>query len=325
MNSSWQAFIQQRILKAPAVTGGVILTPLPPTAVLRIRGKDAQTFLQGQTTCDLRQVTSAHSRLGAFCNPQGRVIATFRILRRETGFLLLLAADLLAKVAQRLRLYVLRSQVEIAAGDLALFGVTTAQPGLLRKILDQPPQTSGAVIQAHSLDWLRMPPPGERWLVLGNPDVVQTMWLRMVEALGAAESPATYWQLQDIRAGLPTVTAATSEEFLPQMLNLDLLGGISFDKGCYTGQEVIARTHYLGQVKRRLYQAGLVSLHTPAPGAKLVAEGETVGQVVNAAPTDSIQEILAVVRCDKAHSSAVRLAGYGDTPLQWSDLAYTLA
>lgn len=323
MNSSWQAFIQQRILKTPAVTGAAILSPLPPTAVLNISGEDAQAFLQGQTSCDMHRITPACSGLGAFCNPHGRVIATFQVLRDERGFRLLLAADLLEKVVQRLRLYVLRSKVEIAADDLALFGVTTAKSGMLQKILEKPSQTSGAVIQAHRLHWLRMPPPGERWLVLGNPEAAQAAWLRLVEALDAAESPATYWQLQDIRAGLPTVTAATSEEFLPQMLNLDRLGGISFNKGCYTGQEVIARTHYRGQVKRRLYRVRLSSPHTPAPGAKLVAEDETVGQVVNAAPTDSGQEILAVVRCDQVHSSAVWLAGYGDTPLQWLELAYT--
>lgn len=322
MHSTWQTFIRQRLLKPPAVTCRVILSPLPPTSVLRIEGEDAQTFLQGQTSCDVRQITPACSGLGAFCNPQGRVIATFRMLRCETGFLLLLASDLLDKVVQRLRLYVLRSRVEITPAELALFGVTATEPDLLREILEQPPQTNGAVIQAHQLYWLRVPSPWERWLVLGELEVAQAMWLRLVD-LGAAESPATYWQLQDIRAGLPTVTAATSEAFLPQMLNLDMLGGISFDKGCYTGQEVIARTHYLGQVKRRLYRAQLSIPHTPAPGAKLVAAGETVGQVVNAAPTDSSQEILAVVRCDQAHSSAVRLEGYGNTPLQWLDLAYT--
>lgn len=322
MNSSWQTFIQERPLEPPAASAEIVLSPLPSIGALRIQGKDAQTFLQGQTTCDMRQITPTCSSLGAFCNPQGRVIATFQLLRRESGFLALLAADLVEKVAQRLKLYILRSKVEVAADDLALFGITLADSKALQGILEHPLQARGAVIQAHQLSWLRMPPPGERWIVLGDPQAAQAMWLKLVETLGAAESPEAYWQLKNIQAGFPTVTAATSEEFLPQMLNLDRLGGISFDKGCYTGQEIIARTHYRGQVKRRLYRVQLSCPHIPAPGALLIAEGETVGQVVNAAPADCSQEILAVVRCDQAHSSAVRLAGYGDVPLHWFDLAY---
>lgn len=322
MNSSWQTFIQQRLITPPTASAEIILSPLPFIGVLSLQGKDAQTFLQGQTTCDVRQITPTCASLGAFCNPQGRVIATFQLLRRESGFLALLAADLVEKVTQRLKLYILRSKVEVAAEDLALFGVTVADSKALKGILEYPLQARGAVIQAHQLSWLKMPPPGERWIVLGSPQAAQAMWLKLVETLSAAESPAAYWQLQDIRAGFPTVTAATSEEFLPQMLNLDRLGGISFDKGCYTGQEIIARTHYRGQVKRRLYRVRCLSPHLPAPGAPLIAEGETVGEVINVAPADGGQEILAVVRCDQAHSSAVRLAGYGDVPLQWFDLAY---
>lgn len=322
MNSSWQTFIQERTLETPKASAQIILSPLPFMGTLRIQGKDAQTFLQGQTTCDVRQITPICSSVGAFCNPQGRVIATFQLLCRESGFLMLLAADLVEKVAQRLKLYILRSKVEVAADDLALFGITLADSKALQGILKYPLQARGAVIQAHQLSWLRMPPPGERWIALGKPQAAQAMWLKLVETLGAAESLPAYWQLQDIRAGFPTVTSATSEQFLPQMLNLDRLGGIGFAKGCYTGQEIIARTHYRGQVKRRLYRVQFASPYTPAPGAPLIAEGETVGQVINAAPADCSQEILAVVRCDQAHRPAVRLAGYSDVPLQWFDLAY---
>lgn len=323
MNPTWQNFIQQRTLKAPTTTGGITLSPLPPTAVLRIQGEDAQAFLQGQTTCDMRQVTATQSSLGALCNPQGRVIATFRVVRDEVGFLLLLAADLAEKVAERLKVYVLRSKVEIKTSDLAVFGVTLIDSDSLPGILEALPEPRGAAVRTHGIHWLRMPSPGKRLLALGEVETARAMWLRLVETLEASESQASCWQLMDIRAGLPTVTAATSEEFLPQMLNLDKLGAISFDKGCYTGQEVIARTHYRGQVKRRLYRARLASPHTPVPGAKLVAEDETVSQVVNAAAADPGQEILAVVRCDLAPRLTVRLADDGEATLDFLDLAYT--
>ncbi|GAB6067114.1 folate-binding protein YgfZ [Methylothermus subterraneus] len=322
MDPNGQKFIEQRTLKTPK-SAGVTLCPLPPTAVLRIRGEDAPAFLQGQITCDVRQITPTCAGLGAICTPQGRVIATFWLLRDDLGFCMLLAADLAEKIAHRLRLYILRSKVTIAAEKPALFGVSAAAPDRLRRALGDLPQARGAVVHAHRLYWLRMLPPGERWLVLGEAEAAQALWLELAETLGAAESPATYWQLADIRAGLPRVTAATSEAFLPQMLNLDRLGGISFDKGCYTGQEIIARAHYLGQIKRRLYRVRLEGPHTPDPGAPLLVQGESVGQVVNAAPADSGQEMLAVVRCDQAHNPAIRLAGHSDAPLQWLDLTYT--
>ncbi len=321
MHLSWQAFIQARSLTSPPATAPILLSPPPPTEVLSICGEDALTFLQGQITCDVRQITPTRFGFGALCNPQGRAIATFQIGRDDIGFWLLLAADLAEKVMQRLKLYVLRSKVNIATAELALFGIMIPS-SIGRGILPEP-QPSGAVVQAHGLNWLKLPPPGDRWLVLGAPEAVQAVWLKLVDTLGAAECPPSDWQLADIRAGLPTVTAATSEAFLPQMLNLDRIGGVSFDKGCYVGQEVIARTHYLGQVKRRLYRVRLPRSQPVALGTRLIEAGESVGQVVNAAPDDGGQEFLAVVRCDRAHSPAIRLEGDSETPLQWLDLIYS--
>ncbi|XSG84465.1 MAG: YgfZ/GcvT domain-containing protein [Methylohalobius sp. ZOD2] len=325
MNTAWQTFTQQRLSQASSATAEMVLSPLPPTAALAIRGGDAETFLQGQTTCDVRQITSEQSGLGAFCNPQGRVIATFRILRDETGFLLLLSADLAEKVAQRLRLYVLRSDVIIETADVALFGLTLASAAPLQERLQPLPRTVEGVTRVHQLHWIKMPGPGERFLILGTTEAARSLWFDLAENRKAAERPATDWQLQDIHAGLPTVTAATSEEFLPQMLNLDALGGIGFDKGCYTGQEVVARTHYRGQVKRRLYRARLAAHATPTAGMKLQAKDKTVGQVVNAAPTDSEQELLAVVHCDRAHRSEIHLADQEALVLRWLELPYTIA
>ena len=319
MSLNWQAFLQSRPLtNLPKINAEAILTPLPPTAVVRVKGEDAPTFLQGQVTCDVRQLKPYSFSPGAFCNPQGRVIANFWLARDELGFKLLLAADLAEKVILRLKAYVLRSKVEIAVEEAVLFGVTAADPKALQNVLPKPP-AYGEVIQAHGLFWLKMPSPTERFLVLGDLAAAQEMWTQLT--LEASECFADYWQLQEIRAGLPTVTAATSESFLPQMLNLDRIGGISFAKGCYTGQEIIARTHYRGQVKRRLYRFGLSHPKPLAPGTSLVVGEEPVGQVVNAAPCDLGQELLAVVRCDL---STVELQAKGyHLPLRWLELDYT--
>ncbi len=323
MYLSWQNFLNSRpLIKSPKINAKLILTPLPLTSVLSIKGQDALTFLQGQTTCDVRLLQPCSFSPGAFCNPQGRVIANFWMLRDERGFRLLIAADLVEKLAQRLRLYILRSKVALAIDELALFGVTVADSDSLKGVLPHLPQAHGAAVYAHRLFWLKMPPPGERWLVLGPSDAAQTMWLRLVDTQGAEEFPATYWQLQDIRAGLATVTAATSESFLPQMLNLDLIGGISFAKGCYTGQEIIARSHYRGQIKRRLYRLGLSHPDALTPGTFLLVGEEPAGQVVNAAPCELGQELLAVVRCELANAPELRAAGYGSFPVHWLELAY---
>ncbi len=163
-----------------------------------------------------------------------------------------------------------------------------------------------------------------RFLAIGSYEAAKACWSNLVDQCRFSQQPSSFWQLQDIRCGLPTITAETSEAFLPQMLNLDLLGGISFEKGCYTGQEVIARTHYRGTVKRRLYRAQIDTTETVNPGDILAQGEDTVGHIVNAAPvTKNIWECLAVVLCDRVQKIPTFLHKPEGPPLQWLELAYT--
>ncbi len=319
----WFAFLEQQPLATSPKEGHHILTPLTHTGILRVAGRDALDFLQGQTTCDVRKITEQNSALGAFCNPEGRVIANFRILMHDGDYLLLLAADLLDIVLRRLKMFVLRSDVKLMAEEFPLFGVTVFAHGQLDRI-GKPPQTVDAISTMANLTWIRMPPPGLRWLVLGPYEAARRFWLFLVEEHQAICHSVEQWQLQEIRSGVPWVTQVTSEVFLPQMLNLDALGAISFDKGCYTGQEIIARTHYLGQVKRRTYRVRLDSKRHIEPGEKLLCGDETVGQVVNTAGTPEGQEMLMVLRCDRAQNPAIFPVAAPGAYLQWLDLAYTL-
>lgn len=320
---TWQTFIDLQLRSSPTETALPALCPLPPTGVIRVAGGDALAFLQGQTTCDVRRISENESGLGAFCNPEGRVIANFRILRHHQDFLLLLSTDLLQPLLKRLNLYVLRADVRLSSEETALFGVIAGEEGTLEG-MEGLPDSPHRAVSLEGLTWIRMPPPGVRWLVLGPKDKAQAMWLRMAQSHPMSRQPASRWLLAEIHSGLPLVTQATSELFLPQMLNLDVLGAISFDKGCYTGQEIIARTHYRGQVKRRLYRGRVATSRTISPGEKLICQEETVGQVANAAPTAEGQELLAVVRCDRAAQTEIHLADNLEGSFQWLDLAYTL-
>ncbi len=319
----WQAFIDTQQRSENRGRDHMLLAPLPPTGVLRISGSDALKFLQGQSTCDVGQITREQSGLGAFCTPEGRVIANFRILQEGDDYLLMLATDLLESVVQRLRMFVLRSDVQVTAEELALFGITVAD-GQLPGEFGQLPITPNAAIQLKGVTWIRMPPPGIRWLISGPLEAAQRCWLQLIEEHQSTCQHAEFWRLQEIRSGIPWVSKALSEDFLPQMLNLDVLGAISFDKGCYTGQEIIARTHYRGQIKRRTYRGKVASRTQVEPGLKLLCREEIVGQIVNAAAASDGQEFLAVVRCDRAQNSEIILASEPEAPLQWMDLAYTL-
>ncbi len=292
------------------------LLPIAHLAPLQVDGRDAAAFLQGQITCDVRCADGNRSLPGAICNPEGRVLANFRLLARDNSFLLLLAADLITAMQHHLRRYVLRADVNLTTAPLACLGVQ-GEPEALPAAA---PREADTVAQIGDLTWVRIPDPQPRWLLIGDPAAL-SRWQRQHESPLA--SPQS-WILADICCGIPWITAATSGRFLPQMLNLDLLGGICFDKGCYTGQEVIARVHYRGQVKRRLYRFFAPGAEPPPPGTAVMEEEENVGEVVNAAPVAEGTELLAVVRRDVAHSSALRLATAPSSRLQRRDLAYTV-
>ncbi|HEV8443790.1 MAG TPA: hypothetical protein VGQ27_09930 [Steroidobacteraceae bacterium] len=250
--------------------------------VLACRGGGAARFLQGQLSADLERLSVGGSTLAGFHNPQGRVIALLAVLRSATDeFLAVLPRELATGLAQTLGKFVFRAKVRITdeSATWRVHGVT------------------GGKAQALALSW------GDRQISLRPPDAAPPP--------DAAAQAA--WLRADIHAGLPQIYAATSGHFVAQMLNLDLLGAIAFDKGCYTGQEVIARAHYRGRVKRRLQRwlhSGAVPL---GPGdAARGPDGRSL-IVVNAAPESDGQAILAVGTFGDANGGEVEPAA-GDAP-----------
>lgn len=306
------------------------ICPLPDVGRLAISGKDAGCFLQGQTTCDILALPPGQSTLGAFCNAKGRVIALFRAFKSETAIHLLLPQELVAVVQKRLRVYVLRADVKIedVSADWLTFGIggNDLTPALAQRGAALPEHPQG-VVEHTGGTIIRMPSAsGDRVLLMMGPEKGQAMRAALEQDPHFAPAASSLWRLEDIRAGIPWITAAISEEFIPQMLNLDLLGGISFHKGCYTGQEIVARTHYLGNLKRRMYRLHCQVDKPPMAGDPIYAAGQdeqSVGLVIMAVTAKANdQHMLAVLNTSHAQSGDLRLHEPAGTRLSLLSLPY---
>jgi folate-binding protein YgfZ len=237
--------------------------------VLAFRGPDAVRFLQGQLSADLGKLAVGTSTLSGLHSPQGRTVALLALLRTtEEEILAVFPRELLGPVEQRMRKFILRAKVRIEDGSETF-------------------RVIGSPTGADSLPECAQMPWGDRRLLLVPAE--------RADEFAAATSGRASWERADIAAGIPQVYTATSEAFVAQMLNLDLLGAIAFDKGCYTGQEVIARAHYRGRVKRRLQRWQAPAGAEPHAGdSARTTDGRALTVVRAAAALDGGWDLLAV-------------------------------
>jgi tRNA-modifying protein YgfZ len=292
--------------------------------VLRVSGADARAFLHGQLTNDIASLAPDRVRRAGWCTAKGRLLATVLVLRDAEDFLLLLPRELVAGMVKRLRMFVLRSKVTIddecerwAHYGLIGHGVDDV---LAANTIEVPDVALHAVARADG-SWL-MRLEGERVRVL----VASDSESMPIDRLGLHSVDEARWTLEDIRAGIPQVVAATQELFVPQMVNFEAVAGLDFQKGCYPGQEVVARAQYRGQVKRHMRRARVADGTTPTAGQDLYCDdppGQICGTVVTSAPADGASELLAVVpiASDEAQRTTVRLSP-GGAPLEWLPLPY---
>lgn len=307
-------------------TADTCLHPLPAPGLIRVAGAEASAFLQGQLTQDVRRIDATTTLRAACCNPKGRVLATLRLFARDQALWLWLPAERAAALAQRLKMYVLRAKVELSdvSPQFAALGVSGAGAGArLAGVLGVPvPEQADRALTHDGLTVLGLPAAPPRLAVIGDPARIDALQQALLAA-GARAATAEAWAALDIAAGIAEVHGPLVEAFVPQMLNLDRTDGISFSKGCYTGQEIVARVHYLGQIKQRLYRAHVDAPAAPAVAAALIADqagpNEQAGQIVSvAADPAGGWQMLAVVTTQLAARDAVRLAD--GTPLRLQPL-----
>lgn len=241
-------------------------------------GADARSFLQGQLSADMNTLTPDGVLLASCNSSQGRVQAVLWLIERSDGIALILPASMTDTTIARLRKYTLRSKVKIeSAADRLPVAVISR-----RSLSDPASVDAGRHREQNGISHINLT--GQDLILSIEPETLTD----------ADTTSNSAWRIENIRAGLPQVYPQTHETFVAQMLNLDLLGGISFGKGCYTGQEIIARTHYRGAIKRRMFRFK-AACQPPQPGTRIVAGGQHAGDVVDAAAGDEGCELLAVV------------------------------
>jgi folate-binding protein YgfZ len=276
--------------------------------LIRFSGDDARAFLHSQLTCEVNGLDVNRSVYGAYCTPKGRILATFLLWRTAQGLTMQLPAALREPIQKRLAMYVLRSKVKVedAGAHYTATGLwgDGAASHLDRALGAVPQQEHGLVVSADAMA-IRLP--GDRYEILLPADSGPAMAEKLRTGTDAA--PPDRWQWLDLRAGVPVITPPTQELFVPQMVNLDLIGGLSYSKGCYPGQEIVARMHFLGTLKQRMYRAHLAA-GEPQPGDKLYSADlgdQASGTVVNAAAApEGGFDVLAALRIAAAKSGGVR-------------------
>jgi len=293
--------------------------------ILAVRGADASKFLQGQLTCNLNYLDDQHSSLGARCTPKGRMQSSFRIVPEGDGYLLAMDRELVQPQLADLAKFAAFSKSKLydESAEWVRFGLSGGDGALVSLGLDLP-QTADVTVVGHGLIAVRLNDGrSELWTHAKDAGTTQ---LRLAAQL--PEASLDRWQLAQIRAGIGQVVAATRELFIPQMINLQALGGVSFKKGCYTGQEIVARMQYLGKLKRRLHRLAAQNhdVDVPAPGLEVYSpvHGSSVGEVVMAASAEGALELLAVLQEDAATDGRLFLGSPDGPPLTLLQLPYTL-
>jgi tRNA-modifying protein YgfZ len=301
-------------------TNNNILCDLSHLGLLEISGADAVTFLQGQVSNDVKLLVGNNAHYSAYC-----MLALFLAFAHFGHIHLQFNRELLEPIMKRLKMYVMRSKVEIkdVSDSIIKFGINGPQAAsMLEGVFSSIPMQEYELVTLENATLLKLPTVhGTRFEVFTDATNAPTIWNALKTNCKVLEKP--YWDWLEIQAGIPDITLKTQEQFVPQMLNLDILNGINFKKGCYTGQEIVARTHYLGSVKRRTYLAAIQADSAPQAGDKVLdAARNEVGQLVRVATNaENSFDVLAEMRIDAQQTGNVAWNG---AVLEFKDLPYRL-
>ena len=312
MNTIWQDFLKTRGARfdkgvvadfghpadeLAATRAGTVLVPLDHLALFECTGEDATSFLHNQLTSDVNHLDAGTAQHSSWCTHKGRMQASFILYRQGADYRALLSADLLDSTLKQLQRYVLRAKARLRdlSNEQIAIGVSGPQAGeSLRAAGLTVPEAPMTTLDAGTGTTIRLD--AQRFIVIADAAAATALYDRLAGVARPAGVPVWHWL--DIEAGIVLVTADTKEEFVPQMVNFDKIGGVSFHKGCYPGQEVVARAQYLGKIKRHLYQ-----IRTNGPmvaGGSLFLAGKSeqpCGLIANTAPApDGLFAALAVIK-----------------------------
>jgi hypothetical protein len=283
--------------------------------LIRFSGAEAQTFLHNQLTCDVALLESGRSTYGGYCTPKGRVLATFLLWRAGEDYFMQLPSPLREPIQKQLSKYILRARVKVAdaSADWTLIGVAG--------------KGAAALVQRAAGGETAIKLPGERYEIAAGRGKAQAIFAAL--ASDAEKVGPEYWDWLDIRAGVPVILPATQEAFVPQMVNLDLIGGVSLSKGCYPGQEIVSRMHYRGTLKQRMYLANVAGSDAPQPGDKLYSPAfgeQACGTIVNAARSpEGGHDVLAVIQIASVEKDEVHWKSPRGVKLAFIQLPYSVA
>ncbi|MEO8331937.1 MAG: folate-binding protein [Gallionella sp.] len=342
MNQDWQDFLTAHGAKIQdgvvsnfgaaaaervATRDGTVLCDLGQFGTLRVTGEEAESFLQNLLSNDIREVSGKRAQLSSLNSPKGRMLATMLIWRVADDYLLQLPRVLCEAIRKKLSMYVLRAKVKItdASDEIVTLGLSgTDAQEILRARFGELPQLLLGAASAEQGSVIKVS--DARWQINATPEQAKVLWTELSSKAKPAGSAC--WDWLNIRSGIPLILPQTQEQFVAQMANLDLLDGVNFKKGCYPGQEIVARTQYLGKLKRRMYLAHISSTESPQAGDELFSadmEGQASGMLANAAAAPSGgYDVLAVLQTSSRESQTVHWKSPQGTALQFLPLPYTL-
>jgi hypothetical protein len=337
---SWKTFLQSQgaaiedgtvlhygnpAAERAAAADGTIVADLSQLGVIAFRGEDTATFLQGQLTNDVRSLHADAAQWNGYCSPKGRLLGNFLMWRQSEDYCLQLSGDILPAVQKRLSMFILRAKVQgrdasdervrlVVAGKQALAAVSAAMGAVPEAAMRSMTSDAGQVIRVGD----------DKFVLSVAPERAAAVWQALCQSATPVGAPV--WDWLRLNAGIPMIVAATQEQFVPQMVNLEVIGGVSFQKGCYPGQEIVARSQYLGKLKRRMFLAHVDA--EAAPGDNLYSAdlaGQATGTVVNAAlaPSGGF-DVLAVAQVESANTQTLHLKAVDGAALSLKPLPYAL-
>lgn len=313
MNDSWYSFLRRQgaVFEGRSIRGfgdgkstyldpkGTVFSPVDWMAIARISGPDAENFLQAQLTADVRNIGLETCCISGLCNPKGRLLAIFRVLRDGDDFLLLSDSGILPSVLKRLQIYVLRMKVSLAIEPtrVAIGLVGPSANHTLRALTGVSAETTSVVTRNREMCAISLGAGEKGYLVISPPNQLIESWAMIQKTAQLAGSDQ--WALFEMRSGVARITTTTQESFIPQSVNLDLVGGVSFSKGCYPGQEIIARVRYRGRLKHRLARARITNGSLPTPGDPIFLDTKATqraGTIINSVGlSNGVGELLVTV------------------------------